>query len=184
MPCQHLLEALAVRSGAVVVVLAVVALLLATGPAGAGTVVVAVGDHLDIALDINGSGDYDVRYFVAVSDGPAIDVFMMNQDFYDAYLEEESFDYFVDYSTLDTRSVDRTFVWDDKGTFHIVIDNTVSGTPPPVDPELGNATVVYAVLWSPVEDADWPVLWSFLLIGAVLAGLAAVAVRYIMKRPR
>ncbi len=176
------------RSGVVVAVLAVVALLLTTGPAGAGeeraTVGVAVGDHVDIAIEINGSGDYDVRYFVAVSDGPAIDVFMMNPEFYNAYLNEESFDYFVDYSTLNTRSVDRTFVWDEKGTSHIVIDNTVSGTPPPVDPEIGNATVVYAVLWSPVEDADWPAVWSFVLVGIVLAGLGLVALRYIMKRPR
>jgi hypothetical protein len=107
---------------------------------------------------------------------------MMTQGFYDAYLQEDSFDYFVDYSTLDTRSVDRTFVWDDHGTFHIVIDNTVSGTPPPVDPELSNATVVYHVLWRPVDEADWPVLWSVVIVGAVVAGLAVVGLRSLMRR--
>lgn len=170
---------------ATVAVVAFLLLLLVAGPTGAGreddTKVIEEGDHVDILIDNPGDGDLDVRYYVVVSDGPSIDVFWLNEEEYYNYIDEGPFEYYQEYSVLDTKNVDKSFVWDEKGKFYLVIDNTHVGTEPP-DNE--SATVRYVVNWNPVEESDWLRSTGFFFIALFLVMFAVILIVTILRRKK
>jgi hypothetical protein len=158
-------------------------LLLVAGATGAwredDTRVIEAGDHVDILVENPGSGDMDVRYYVVVSEGPAIDVFWLDEDNHAKYVGEEAFEHYQDYSTIETTNVDKSFVWDENGRFYLVLDNTLSGTEPPDDEA---ATVRYVVNWSPVEESDWLRSTGFLFIAVFLMIFAAILIVTLLRR--
>ncbi len=169
---------------ATVAVVAFLLILLVAGPTGAGreddTKVIEAGDHMDILIDNSGDDDLDVRYFVVVSEGPAIDVFWLNEVEYDKYVGEEPFEYYQEYSVLNTKNVDKSFLWDENGKFYLVIDNTDQGTQP------GNesATVRYVVNWNPAEDSDWLRSTGFFFIALFLVMFAVIIIVTIIRRKK
>ena len=168
--------------------LAMVLVLVLAGAANAkkeeGNETIEVGDHISIEIENSGDGDIDVRYFIAVTDGPAIDVFFMDEESYTNYVNEEDFDYFVEYSTLETTYVDKTFVWDELGVFYVVIDNTASGTLPPEPPEEQNATLRYIVTWEDVEKSYWLRDFALMLMVVCLVFFGLVLVYLLMNRTK
>ena len=171
-----------------VLALAMVLVLVLAGAANAkkeeGTETVGVGDHIAIEIENSGDGDLDVRYFIAVTEGPAIDIFFMDEESYAEYLNEDDFDYYPEYSTLDTTFVDKTFVWDEQGVYYVVIDNTLSGTLPPEPPEEQNATLRYIVTWEEVEKNYWLRDFGLLLIVVCLVFFGLVIVYLFMERSK
>ncbi len=171
-----------------VLALAMVLVLVLAGAANAtkeeGNETLEVGDHIAIEVENSGDGDIDVRYFVAVTEGPAIDIFFMDEESYTAYVNEADFDYFVEYSTLDTTFVDKTFVWDELGVFYVVIDNTASGTLPPEPPEERNATLRYIVTWEEAEKIYWLRDFALMLMVVCLVFFGLVLVYLLMNRTR
>ncbi len=170
-------------SRTVPVAVLLLALLLLAGAAGGGrdegTTVIEVDDHVDVVIRNPDGGDIDVRVFVAVTDGPSIDVFLMAEDMYADYVNESDFDYFKDYSFIGVKNLDRTYLWDEEGTYHVVLDNTAYATPPPVDPEYQNATVTYVVTWSPTDEGVGLRNATIYLILVVMVVFAVVlVVRY------
>lgn len=178
------------RGAACISIVTVMALLLATLTAGGagderGTEMLQVGEHLAVRIDNEDGGDIEVRYFVAVvNEGPTIDVFFMDDEAYDLYESGGEGNYYLDYSVLNVRDVDKTFVWDEKGVFYVVVDNTMSGTPPPADPEAQNATIAYVVTWDPVDQGDWLRSTFVALIVLFVAIFAAVLAVTVLRRPR
>ena len=112
-------------------------------------------EHMAIPIELAKGEEIEVRIFVAVTDGPKIDVFWMTAKAYDDYLTDPDFDHYVDYSIIGTRNVDKRFSWDGEGTFYVVIDNTASQTPPPADPEFSNATLTYVITWEAAEETSF-----------------------------
>ena len=159
-----------------VVAVAFLLVLLVAGPTGAGreddTKVIEAGDHLDILIDNSGDGDLDVRYYVVVSEGPAIDVLWLSEVEYDKYVAEEVFELYQDYSVLNTSNVDKSFLWDENGKFYLVIDNTDQGTMPNDE----SATVRYVVNWTPVEESDWLRSTGLFLIAFFLTLFAVIII--------
>jgi len=149
-----------------------------------GTKTVEMGDHIAIEIENSGDGDLEVRLFVVVTDGPAIDVFFMDETMYGNYSDETEFDYFINYSILETTSVDKTFVWDELGIFYVVIDNTLSGTMPPQLPEEQNATVRYVVTWEEVDTEYWLRDFALMLVLICMVFFGLVITYQLMKRPK
>lgn len=167
------------RAGPVAVLLAALLLLLAGAAGGGreeGTTVIGVDGHVDVVIRNDDGGDLDVRVFVAVTDGPSIDVFLMTDEMFADYVNESDFDYFKDYSFIGVKNLDRTYVWDEKGKYHVVLDNTAYATPPPVDPEFQNASVTYVVTWSPVDEGVGLRTATIYLLVAVMVVFAVVLV--------
>jgi hypothetical protein len=169
-------------------VLAVVLLLVLAGAANAkkeeGTKTVEAGDHIAIEIEKSGDEDLDVRYFIAVTAGPAIDVFFMDEESYADYLNETDFDYYPEYSTLDVTNVDKAFVWDELGVYYVVIDNTDSGTLLPEPPEEQNATLRYIVTWNEVEKVYWLRDFALMLVVVCLVFFGLVIVYLFMERSK
>jgi len=153
----------------------------AVGERKEGDKVLVAGEHLAIPIEVK-EGEYiEVRIFVAVTDGPKIDVFWMTEQAYDDYQFDRDFDHYVKYSVIGTRQMDKTFSWDGEGTYFVVIDNTASQTPPPADPEYSNATLRYVVTWGPAEESSFRdnVVYT---IAAIMAVFSAFLVLRYKKR--
>ena len=161
----------------------VVASVLLAGTASAGREegddVLVAGEHMALPIELEEGEKVEVRIFVAVTDGPPIDVFWMSQEGYDDYRYSEAFNHYVDYSVIGTRNVDRTFDWDGEGTYFVVVDNTASETTPPADPDMANASFRYVVTWGPPEDGtrlrDYA---TYSVIGVVAVFAVLLVVRY------
>jgi len=138
-------------------------------------------EHIAIQIDLEGGEEIEVRIFVAVTDGPKIDVFFMTDEAYEDYLTEEDFDHFADYSIIATKNVDTRFDWDGDGTYFVVIDNTISETEPPMDPDFSSATLRYVVTWGPAEEGTTFREW---VVYIILVAAAAFLVILVAKRFR
>ena len=171
-----------------VMALAMVLVLVLAGATTAnkeeGTETVEVGDHIAIEIENSYDGDLEVRIFIVVTDGLAIDVFFMDETMYRKYSEETEFDYFINYSVLDTTSVDKTFVWDELGIFYLVIDNTLSGTLPPQLPEEQNATLRYVVTWEEVDKDYWLRNFALMLVLVCMVIFGLVIAYQLVKKPK
>ena len=154
----------------------------AVGEREEGDDVLVAGEHLALSIELEEGEEIEVRIFVAVTDGPKIDVFWMSAEGYDDYRYDQDFNHYVDYSVVNTRNVDKTFTWDGEGTYFVVIDNTASETVPPADPEFSNATLHYVVTWGPADEGlkvrDYAV-YATLVIVVVFVSL--LVVRYLRK---
>jgi len=137
-------------------------------------------EHLAFDIPVERGEVIQVRIFVAVTDGPKIDVFWMSEEGYDDYRFEVDFNHYVDYSVVGVKNVDKTFTWDGEGTYFVVLDNTASETPPPVDPEFSNATLHYVITWGPAEDEmglrDYA---AYTVVAVVVVFAVLLAARYL-----
>ncbi|NIS19369.1 MAG: hypothetical protein GWN18_05190 [Thermoplasmata archaeon] len=171
------------RWRALIGMLVVASLLVAGTAAGErkeGDDVLVAGEHKAIEIVLEEGEEVEVRVFVAVTDGPKIDVFWMSEEGYDDYQFDEDFNHYVDYSVVGSKNVDKTFLWDGEGTYFVVIDNTASETVPPADPEFSNATLHYVVTWGPPEEVmtarDYA---TYAVIAIVVVFAVLLAVRYV-----
>jgi hypothetical protein len=163
------------------------ALLLATILLVAGTSVaereeddkvLVAGEHVAIAIELEKGDEIDIRIFVAVTDGPEIDVFWMTEENYNAYRFDEEFKQYEDYSVKNSTSVDTKFTWDGEGTYFVVIDNTISGTVPPVNPEYSTATLHYVVTWKPVETTSFRDYVVYTILAVMVVFVIFLGYRY------
>lgn len=138
-------------------------------------------EHIAIQIVLEEGEEIEVRIFVAVTDGPEIDVFFMTEEAYDDYLTEDDFDHFADYSVIATKNVDTRFDWDGDGTYFVVIDNTISETEPPMDPEVSIATLRYVVTWGPADEGTTFREW---VVYIILVAAAVFLVILVVKRFR
>lgn len=162
-------------------VAAIVSAASATAERKEGDEVLVTGEHLAIQIDLKKGEEVEVRIFVAVTDGPEIDVFLMTEEAYEDYRYKEEFDHYADYSVIATKNVDKRFDWDGEGSYFVVIDNTISETPPPLDPDLSNATLHYVVTWGPAEEGTTFREW---VVYFILATAAVFVVILVVKRFR
>ncbi len=147
-----------------------------------GEEVLVQGEHLAIQIELEKGEEVEVRIFIAVTDGPLIDVFWMTEAGYDNYQFDQDFDHYVDYSIIGTREADKTFKWDGEGTYFVVLDNTASETVPPADPEFANATVHYVVTWGPVEGSSFRDYVVYAIIAIIVLFGVALVLRYVSLR--
>jgi hypothetical protein len=178
--------ALADRAFTLMALLCVASLLLAGNVAGErkeGDDVLVAGEHLAFSIEVGEGEEVEVRIFVAVTDGPKIDVFWMSEEGYDDYQYDQDFNHYVDYSVISTRNVDTTFTWDDEGTYFAVIDNTASETVPPADPELSNATLHYVITWHQAEEG-WTLrdYAAYTVVALVVVFAVFLGARYLRQR--
>jgi hypothetical protein len=166
--------------------LLVAVLLLAGSSAGErkeGDEVLVADEHLAIPISLEKGEDLEIRIFVAVTDGPKIDVFWMTEEAYEEYQFGDEFDHYVDYSVIGSRSVDTTFEWDGEGTYFVIIDNTARETVPPADPDFSNATLHYVVTWGPADQGtrarDWAV---YTIVVVMTVFVVYLAQRYLRRR--
>lgn len=168
-------------------VLVLVTMVIVAGTAVAerkeGDRTLVAGEHMAIQIELAKGEEIEIRIFVAVTDGPKIDVFWMTAEAYDEYLTEDDFDHYVDYSIVGTRNVDKRFSWDGEGTFFVVIDNTVSQTPPPVDPEFSNATLTYVITWEATEETSFRDYVVYAIVAVMVVFTLFLLLRY-MRRNR
>ncbi len=177
--------ALADRAWTLLALLCVASLLLAGIAAGErkeGDDVLVAGEHLAFSIELGKGEQVEVRIFVAVTDGPKIDVFWMSEEGFEDYQFDEDFNHYVDYSVIGTRNVDTTFTWDGEGTFFVVIDNTASETVPPADPEFSNATLHYVITWKAAEEGmtlrDYAV---YTVVALVVVFAVLLVIRYVRR---
>ncbi|UCC93436.1 MAG: hypothetical protein JSW25_01865 [Thermoplasmata archaeon] len=168
------------------IALSLVAVLLVAGSSTAerqeGDEVLVADEHKAISITLERGEVVEVRIFVAVTDGPKIDVFWMTEAAYENYQFGTEFDHYVDYSVIGSRNVDTTFEWDGEGTYFVIIDNTARETVPPADPEFSNATLHYVVQWGPVEGGTQARdVFVYSIVGIVAVFVVILAVRYVRR---
>jgi len=149
-----------------------------------GDEVLEAGDHIAVGMENSGEGDLDVRYFIVVTDGPSVDVFFMDEESYANYLNETDFDYYPEYSVLDTTYVDKSFVWDEQGVYYVVIDNTDSGTLLPEPPAEQNATLRYIVTWDKIEPVYWLRDFALMLVVVCMVFFGLIIVYLLVERSK
>lgn len=104
------------------------AVVVAAAPAGAqsqsDSVKIDPGEHSAIEIDFRDGPTKDVSYDVTVTEGPNIDVMVLDNANYQKYSDGESFSYVADWSDLDTGDTDATFRLERHGTWWVVLDHT------------------------------------------------------------
>lgn len=166
-------------------VLILVTMVIVSGTAVAerreGNETLVADEHLAIPIELAKGEEIEIRIFVAVTDGPKIDVFWMTAKAYDEYQNDDEFDHFVDYSIIGTKSVDERFSWDGEGTFFVVLDNTASQTPPPVDPEFSNATLTYVITWKATEESSFRDYVVYAIVSVMISFTLFLLYRYMRR---
>lgn len=117
------------RLAPVALATALVVLLAAASPASAAqsqsdTVHIDPGEHKAVRIDFRDGPTKDVSYDVRVTEGPNIDVMVLDNANYDTYRNGQDFDYVQDWSDLDTGNTGTTFRLDTHGTWWLVLDHT------------------------------------------------------------
>lgn len=160
------------RPAAALATLALVALCAAPAQAfegtATGTLTLSWGDHLDIHVDFDEGTSIDVTYEVTVLDGPAVNVYFVDSEAHEDYLDPAAtgFTYFRAWSSLGTTHAREEFTIDTRGDYYVIIENKAAS--------LENATVDYTVSQGPTPWWRMAVFWG--VVVAVLVGVPAVIV--------
>jgi len=119
-------------------------------------------------------------YNVTVTEGPSIDVFLMDPVNFERYEAGENFTYVEDMSVLGTRSTERSMTVPEHRTYYLVIDNTDVGTAAE-----GAVWVTWEVGSDPerVDEGlrDLPLV-GFIISVLALVGMALAVVLYLPWR--
>lgn len=115
----------------VLVAAAVVALATVPSTALAGersdTVKIDPGSSASIEVSFDQRGSRDLSYVAEVTDGPRIDVFLLDNANHQRYRDGQDFSYHEEGSDLDTARADKSLTVPEAGTWWIVLDHTSEG---------------------------------------------------------
>jgi len=89
------------------------------------------GYYLYWHFTVSGASEPKLEYTIVVSDGPAIDVFVMTEEGYYHYRNGESFLYYTAASVQNTYYASISWYIPGDGTYYIVVDNTDAGEAQP-----------------------------------------------------
>ena len=123
-------------------------------------------DYIDVTIDNTDGDSLSIAYDVEVTEGVAVNVYFVDQEGYDDYVDPlvVNFSYYVSYSVLNTKDAEKDWTWNDEGNFYVIIENAGVSS-------MDTSTVKYEVTWDP--SAWWLFGFSFLacmiiiLVGAV-----------------
>ncbi len=159
-------------------------LLLAAGGAVAaeksGSNTIDEDAFVDITIPFEDGSPMKITYDVTVTDGPRIDVFVMDNANFQKYESNDDFHYVERASDLDVSSTSKSFTLERNDQWHLVLDNTdKGGAQPPQNLQNDPATVQWTVEGQPdvqgtLEQIPGP---GVLLSVAVLAGMGLALAR-------
>jgi hypothetical protein len=156
----------------VLVALALAALcafpLPALGDTATGTCTLSFGEHLDVHVDFDEGTSIDIAYEVTVTEGPPVNVYFVDSDGREDYLDPAAtgFSCFKAWSSTGTTHAREEFTIDTHGDYYVIIENTAAS--------LDNATVEYTVSHGPTPWWRLAVFWAVAV--AVLAGVPVAIV--------
>lgn len=121
---------------------------------------------IDVKIDNTDGGSLVIKYDVEVTEGVAVNVYFVNQQGYDDFVDilVVNFTYYVSYSVLNTKDAEKEWTWSNEGTFYVIIENAG-------DSSMDTTTVNYKVTWSP---AAWWLFGLSLLTCMIIILLVAV----------
>ncbi|NOQ53024.1 MAG: hypothetical protein GQ558_00295 [Thermoplasmata archaeon] len=132
-------------------------------------------DYIDVTIDNNDGDSLSITYDVEVTEGVAVNVYFVDQQGYDDYVDPliANFSYFVSYSVLNTKDAEQDWTWNDKGDFYVIIENAG-------DSSVNTSTVKYKVTWGPA--AWWLLGLSFLtcMIIILVAVVFGIVILYMI----
>lgn len=108
------------------------------------TVKLDPGQHAAIEVPFEDGSALRVRYDVQVTEGPNIDVFVLDNANYQKYTDDEDFQSHGA-SDMDTGNSEQSFTLTEKGTWRIVLDHTSKGGAQPATIGAESATVAWTV---------------------------------------
>lgn len=170
--------------------LLVAGLLLALAPTAtaeerADTETIREDEYAAIQIPFNDGPSLKVEYDVEVTDGPNIDIFVLDNANFQKYKTGDDFESHQVGSDMDTARSVNTFTLDRHATWWIVLDNTnEGGAQPPSNLQNDPATVTWTVkttvdVQSELEDLPGP--GALAIVGAL--GAAALASVWLRKDP-
>lgn len=122
---------------ATIVLVATAVVTLATVPSTAlagersDTVKIDPGSSASIEVPFDQGANRDLSYVAEVTDGPRIDVFLMDNANHQRYRDGQDFSYHEEGSELDTARAERHLTVPETGTWWIVLDHTSRGEAAP-----------------------------------------------------
>lgn len=138
------------------------------------TIDVVEGGHVSNSFKLE-KGD-KIHYEFEVVDGPAIDVFLLDDQNYVKYDNGNEFDYYGEGSKLGATYGEIDFKVPKDGKFYVVLDGTNAGEAKfPADLEIGKATVEYS--GHATEESSFPPL-MMCLAGIISIIVVAVVIIY------
>jgi hypothetical protein len=145
--------------------------------ADSGTNTLEKGEYQIFPYEYSSFFDLDVSYFVEVTEGPRIDVFVTNEDGHQQFLSSASqeFIHYPDASTLNVYKVEKEATFSENGKYYVIIDNSFRGTDPPS--EDGRVTYNYSVEYNEFPFST-DVCIVGIIIGLIIFGLLAVKWMY------
>lgn len=123
------------------------------------TQVLEFGDYIGVKIE-DDSSSMDIAYDVKVTAGPSVNVYFMEDTDYADLVAGDDFAYYVVYSVLGTKDVQKDWTWSEKGTYYVVVYNVATS--------IENATVSYTVEWSETPAGTrimWYVCGVLIVIG-------------------
>ena len=121
--------------------------------------------------------DLKVSYYVEVTLGPKIDVFVTNEDGYQQFLSSNpEFIHYPDASSLNVYMAEKEATFPENDKYYIIIDNSDRGTDPPSE----GAQVTYRYT---IEFNEFSVPTDLCIVGALILFVVfmVLAVRWMYK---
>jgi hypothetical protein len=119
-----------------------------------GTETIARDSYFSKSISVKTTFLGAIDYTVTVTNGPAVDVYLLDKTNFDKYVADQSFDPAED--DLNVTSATEMFYYTSDATYYLVVDNTDRGTHMPTNPPVPAATVTWtlsAPLDEPTTDA-------------------------------
>ncbi len=122
-------------------------------------------EYIDIKIDNTEGGDLNIAYDVEVANGSAVNVYFVDEQGYDDYVDPlvANFTYYVSYSDLNTKDTDKDWTWSEEGNFYVIIENAGLTS-------MDTSEVRYEVTWS--TSSWW--LFGLSLVTCMIVILIAV----------
>ena len=109
---------------ALCVALLLVAMPVQAGKASGVEILDLIDPYIDFKIDNTEGGIITIEYYVEVTDGLAVNVYFVDQDGYDDFIDpqEANFTYYVSYSVQDTKDAKKDWTWNEAGDFYVIIE--------------------------------------------------------------
>ena len=123
-----------------------------------------------------------ITYTVNVTLGPNIDVFVVDSENYLKMSKDEHFEYYGDYSKVNTTHTNQTMTFTDFNTYYLVLDNTIFETYPSKNMVYNSSTVKWTLNWDIEESESGNVCSSVMLLTMSIILIGLISMIHILRR--
>jgi len=124
---------------------------------------------------------YEIKYYVKVTGGSPIDVYVLNEAEWQKYMDEEMFYPLASHEHV--TMVDEKYEVEDDGPYYVVLDNMDNARSDDAQSE-GSVYVNYEIEFSAISDKDIETIVYFCCSGVIVIAVVVVLAYVFLYRPK